>query len=94
MRFARKLDVLSEFKLLIRERLYPGLGVRKEWESIDITYCSEPVARLTPIRRIPPTEEELAAYWADVGQLAAEIGEKWPEGVSAANGVRDIRREL
>lgn len=80
--------------MLIRERLCPGLGVREEGENIEITYCSEPIARLIPIRRTLPTEEELTAYWADVEQLAAEIGEKWPEGVSAADGVRDIRREL
>lgn len=68
--------------------------VQEEGEHIEITYYGEPIARLVPRRSAQPSEEELAAYWAEWEQLAAEIGKKWPEGVSAADGVRDIRREL
>lgn len=68
--------------------------VREKGEHIEITYYGEPIARLVPIRPARPSEEELAAYWAEWEQLAAEIGKKWPEGVSAVVGVREFRREL
>ena len=68
--------------------------VREEGEIIEITYHGQPIARLVPITPSPPAEEELAAYWADLEQLAAEIEAKWPEGVSAVDAVRDVRREL
>lgn len=68
--------------------------VREEGEIIEITYHGQPIARLVPITPAPPEEEELAAYWADLEQLAAEIEAKWPEGVSAVDAVRDVRREL
>ena len=37
---------------------------------------------------------DLAAYWADVDRLAAEIGARWPAGVSASDAVARGRREL
>jgi hypothetical protein len=34
----------------------------------------------------------MAAVWTNLDQLAAEIGAHWPEGVSAAEAVRQERR--
>lgn len=68
--------------------------VREEGESIEITYHGQPIARLVPITPPPPSEEDVAAYWADLEELAAEVGNKWPEGVTAVDAVRDVRREL
>lgn len=69
--------------------------VREEGEIIEITYHGETVARLVPV--IPPPEssnEDVAAIWANLDQLTAEISAKWPEGVSAVDAIRDVRREL
>ena len=69
--------------------------VREEGQIIEITYHGEIIARLVPV--IPPPEtsnEDVAAIWANLDQLTAEISAKWPEGVSAVDAVRDVRREL
>jgi hypothetical protein len=35
-----------------------------------------------------------AAIWNELERLGVEIGRRWPAGVSAAEAVRDDRREL
>ncbi len=68
--------------------------VRDQGESVEVMYRSEVTARIVPMRKSKPAEDELAVTWASLDQLAAEIGRSWPEGVSAADAVRDLRREL
>jgi prevent-host-death family protein len=68
--------------------------VREQGETIDITYHGETIARLVPVHSAPPSSEELAAYWANLDELAAEVSAKWPAGVSAIDAVEDVRREL
>jgi prevent-host-death family protein len=68
--------------------------VREDGETIEITYHGETVARLVPINPPTPSTEEIAAIWANLDQLTAEISAKWPEGVSAVDAIRDVRREL
>lgn len=63
-------------------------------EVIDVTYRGRVVARLLPIGPTEPADEEVAAVWADLDQLAAEIGACWPAGATAADAVREGRREL
>jgi prevent-host-death family protein len=68
--------------------------VREEGETIDITYYGETVARLVPVVLPAPPEEELVAYWATADQLAAEIGARWPKGMSAVDALKEDRPEL
>ncbi len=68
--------------------------VREEGEIIEITYHGETIARLVPVTPPEPSSEKMAAIWADLDQLTAEISAKWPEGVSAVDAIRDVRREL
>jgi len=69
--------------------------VREEGQIIEITYHGEIIARLVPVSPPPETSnEDVAAIWANLDQLTAEISAKWPEGVSAVDAVRDVRREL
>ncbi|MGB5058940.1 MAG: type II toxin-antitoxin system prevent-host-death family antitoxin [Candidatus Promineifilaceae bacterium] len=68
--------------------------VREEGEVIEITYHGEVIARLVPVAPPEPTDEEIAAVWANLDQLTAEISAKWPEGVSAVDAIREVRREL
>lgn len=68
--------------------------VREEGEIIEITYHGEVIARLVPVAPPEPTDEEIAAVWANLDQLTAEISAKWPEGVSAVDAIREVRREL
>jgi prevent-host-death family protein len=68
--------------------------VRDNESSIDITYRGRVVARLVPV--VPELAEARSAdeLWAEMDELAAEISKSWPEGISAADAIADVRREL
>lgn len=71
--------------------------VREGRETIDVTYRGKVVARLVPVEEpavLQVDQAELARLWADMDRLAAEIGARWPEGLSAADAVSEQRREL
>ena len=67
--------------------------VRESGEVVSITYRGKVVAKLVPV---VPDDERLAEtlkVWAELDALADEIGTHWPEGQSAAEAVREQRRE-
>jgi prevent-host-death family protein len=68
--------------------------VREDGETIEITYHGDPVARLIPIAPQKSSDEDMTAYWTDLDQLTAEISANWPEGVTAVDAIREVRREL
>lgn len=65
--------------------------VRDEGQAIDVTLRGRVVARIVPVA---PRGEEMRNVWAEMDQLAAEIGAVWPTGVSAVDAVSDGRRKL
>ncbi len=68
--------------------------VREEGEIIDITYYGEVVARLIPAGASGAPAAALERLWAEMDELAEEVGSKWSGGVSAVEAVREGRREL
>jgi antitoxin (DNA-binding transcriptional repressor) of toxin-antitoxin stability system len=66
--------------------------VREKGVTVDITYRGEVIARIVPAAPLAPDPEALAAVWADIDQVAAEIGRRWPPTVSAAQAVSEGRR--
>jgi prevent-host-death family protein len=68
--------------------------VREDGEIVEITYHGQIIARLVPVSPPAKSTEEMFAKWANLDQLTAEISAKWPEGVSAVEAVRDVRRDL
>jgi prevent-host-death family protein len=68
--------------------------VREKGQPVEVTIRGRPVARLVPIEPVRSTPGELSAVWADLDHVAAEIGARWPVDVSAADAVREMRREL
>ncbi len=70
--------------------------VREERVEYLVTYRGRVVARISPV--VPPeeqvTEERVRQVMRDLDQLAAEIGRKWPAGVTAVDAVREVRRDL
>ncbi|CAA9558881.1 MAG: hypothetical protein AVDCRST_MAG88-1332 [uncultured Thermomicrobiales bacterium] len=69
--------------------------VREGRETIEVTYHGKVVARLVPVEELAVDRSaEFAAVWAEMDRLAAEIGARWPAGVSAADAVSGGRREL
>ena len=68
--------------------------VREKKEIITITYRGKAVAKLVPVESLEDKRAEAAAVWAEMEELAREIGRHWPPGVSAAEVVSEQRREL
>jgi prevent-host-death family protein len=63
--------------------------VHDRGDEIRVTYHGRIVARIIPVSSVI---EAAAPAWADLDRLAAEIGQRWPEGVSAAEAVAEGRR--
>jgi prevent-host-death family protein len=64
--------------------------VRETGKEVQVTYHGEVVALLIPVKRTQHKDE--AKAWAKLDNLAAEIGARWPKGVSAADAVSEARR--
>ncbi len=63
--------------------------VREQGIEILVTHHGRVVARIIPVA---PSQEETRHAWDDLDRLAAEIGQRWPQGVSAAQAVAEGRR--
>ncbi|MYD50154.1 MAG: type II toxin-antitoxin system prevent-host-death family antitoxin [Dehalococcoidia bacterium] len=68
--------------------------VRDANETFLITHRGRPVARLRPIEGAKTEQYETSEILAEMDRLAEEITKHWPEGVSAVDAVREVRREL
>jgi len=64
--------------------------VRETGKEVQVTFHGEVVALLIPVKRTQKKDE--AKAWAKLDNLAAEIGARWPRGVSAADAVSEVRR--
>lgn len=63
--------------------------VRETGNEVQVTYHGEVVALLIPVKQASKSHENA---WAKLDNLAAEIGVRWPKGVSAADAVAEARR--
>jgi prevent-host-death family protein len=63
--------------------------VRETGDEILVTIHGKVVARILPVA---PAPEAARRAWDDLDRLAAEIGKRWPEGVSAAEAVDEGRQ--
>jgi prevent-host-death family protein len=68
--------------------------VRENNETIAITYRGREIARIVPTEDPQANLEHDLKVWAEMDELAKEIGAIWPEGVSVEQAVREQRREL
>jgi antitoxin (DNA-binding transcriptional repressor) of toxin-antitoxin stability system len=66
----------------------------KGGETVQLVEDGRAVATITPVTPVqrPRSEEQVKAFLAELERLAQEIGKHWPEGVSAVDAVRDVRR--
>lgn len=67
--------------------------VRESKETVAITHRGRVIARLVPVEETPAVLPEASRVWADMEELAQQIGALWPAGVSALEAVREQRRE-
>lgn len=67
--------------------------VRDDNEMYEITLHGRVIARLVPVSEpaasLPPED-----FWMEFDRVASAIGERWPEGVTAAGSVRGRCRDL
>ena len=68
--------------------------VRERGEEVEVTHHGRVVARLIPVTRERARPRASAAAWSTLDRVAKEIGARWPKGRSAANTVREGRRDL
>ena len=65
--------------------------VRETGKQVQVTYHGKVVALLVPVESTVGGDMEKHA-WDELDSLAAEIGARWPTGVSAAQAVSETRR--
>jgi len=63
--------------------------VREAGNEVQIMYRGEAVALLIPVK---PVSRDYTTAWTKLDLLAAEIGARWPKGVSAGDAVSEARR--
>lgn len=63
--------------------------VRETGSEVQVTYHGEVVALLIPVK---PVRKDSENAWAKLDNLAAEIGARWPKGISAADAMIEARR--
>ena len=68
--------------------------VRENGEEIQVTHHGRVVARIVPASAPQLDPTDLSSVWTNLDHLAAEIGARWPSGVTAADAVSEGRREL
>lgn len=69
--------------------------VEEESETIEVTKRGEVIALLVPVHKPQQlTKRDLRAFWAEIDQVAAEIGSYLPGTVNADDIMRDVRRDL
>ena len=69
--------------------------VRDHQETLEVTYRGKVVAHIVPV----PSSNEIPIrnwedVWEDMNRLSVRTTERWPEGMSAVDAVREQRREL
>lgn len=65
--------------------------IRETGSEVQVTHRGKVVALLIPAAPLKLKGKEKRA-WANLDTLAAEIGARWPKGVSAAQAVQEGRR--
>ena len=63
--------------------------VREDGKEIQVTYRGEVVALVVPVKRL--SQNETKAAWDHLDTLAAEIGARWPDGVTSVDAVAEGR---
>ena len=63
--------------------------VREDGREFQVTYRGEVVALVVPVTR--PRQTDIEDAWEQLDILAAEIGARWPEGVTSVEAVAEGR---
>ena len=79
----------------LKKRFQELLHMLEEGQILELTNKDKFLIRVGQVSDEKPSrEQEIKAFWADVEQLATQIGAKWQDHMSAVDAVRDVRRDL
>lgn len=75
----------------LRNHITEILRAIKAGETIEVMDHGEVIAHVVPTHKKDEEEDDV---WTELDRLSQEISARWPEGVSAVDAVRDVRRDL
>ena len=68
--------------------------VRDEKETVEVTYRGNVVAQIVPVESAEERQTRFDMIWEQMDKLTEEISAKWDGDESAADAVRESRREF
>ena len=68
--------------------------VRDDKKVIEVTYRGEVVAQIIPVERPQERQQRFDEFSEKLMALRKEVSERWVDGMSAVEAVREQRREL
>lgn len=66
-------------------------AVEEAGEIVEVTNHGRVVARLVPVQGPQLAQSEIAEIIADIDSLAAQLGARWPTGVTVQDALDDVR---
>ncbi len=82
-----KMLVIPEVKDDISELL----NAVEQGETVEVARNGRVIARLVPARRRRPSQRDIDEAIADMDRVAADLGSRWPAGVSVLDAIDDVR---
>lgn len=67
--------------------------VREDEESFEVSYHGKVIARVIPVSE-PKVSISHDEFWQEWDRLTDEVDKNWPASVTAAEAVREDRRDL
>jgi prevent-host-death family protein len=65
--------------------------IRESGEPVEVTYHGQVVLRLVPVQPPRLAQIEIEEIIADMDRVAAELGSRWPRGVTVQDALDDAR---
>lgn len=75
----------------LRDNINEVLSEVEQGETIAVANNGRIIARLVPARRRRRSQREIDEIIAEMDRVAAELGARWPAGVSVEEAINDVR---
>ena len=75
----------------LRDNINEVLSEVEQGETIAVANNGRIIARLVPARRRRRSQREIDEIIAEMDRVAAELGARWPAGVTVEEAINDVR---
>jgi prevent-host-death family protein len=75
----------------LRDNINEVLSEVEQGESIAVANNGRVIARLVPARKRRRSQREIDEIIAEMDRVAAELGARWPAGVTVEEAIHDVR---